>query len=130
MTIFAFVFVAITPLFGIQQASANGLYMPSPPQGVGGDDSVTTATGTQCKTSMNSNKGYFDVGVSGSKASSNSNAYDYNGLGLPNQDNALAYARVVIPLGDTPKKMDCNRLLELEIQRLESEIQMLKFSSD
>lgn len=104
--------------------------MPSPPQGVGGEDAVTTATGTQCKTSMNSNKGYLDVGVSGSKANSNSTYYDYNGLGIPNQDNALAYARVVIPLGDTPKKMDCNRLLELEIQRLETEIQLLKFSSD
>lgn len=101
--------------------------MPPPPQGVGGEDSITTATGTHCRTSMNSNKGYVDVGVSGSQG----NGSDiFSGYSPQRQDNAMVYARVVIPIGAAPQKMDCTRFMQLEIQRLEAEIQMLKFSPD
>ena len=40
--------------------------------------------------------------------------------------SAIGYARIVIPLGSTPKRLDCSRLYDLEIQRLKAEIQMLK----
>jgi hypothetical protein len=40
--------------------------------------------------------------------------------------SAIGYARVIIPLGTTPKRLDCTALYDLEIQRLKQEVQMLK----
>ena len=40
--------------------------------------------------------------------------------------SAIGYARIVIPLGAQPKRLDCARLYELEIEKLKAEIQMLK----
>jgi len=37
------------------------------------------------------------------------------------------YARVVINLEDAPKQIDCNALYALEIERLQAEIEYLKF---
>ncbi len=51
------------------------------------------------------------------------NSY-YNKTG-PTPQSAVGYARVIIPIGRTPKRLDCNRLYELEIQRLKAEIEML-----
>lgn len=45
----------------------------------------------------------------------------------PADDMAFTgYVRVVIPLGDRPDPVDCNRLFELEIQRLQLELQNLQ----
>ncbi len=107
--------------------SANGVYMPPPPMGVGGEDSITTATGTHCRTSMNSNKGYVDLGVTGTQGAAND---VFSGFSAQRQDNATIYARVVIPLGDAPQKIDCGRFMQLEIERLESEIKMLRYAPD
>lgn len=107
--------------------STNGVYMPPPPQGTGGEDSITTATGTHCRTSMNSNKGYVDMGVTGSQGTANDFFGGYVGQ---RQDNSTIYVRFVIPIGAAPAKIDCSRFMQLEIERLEAEIKMLKFSPD
>ena len=39
---------------------------------------------------------------------------------------AVAYARVILPLGEAPTRLNCARLYELEIQKLKAEIEMLK----
>lgn len=114
-------------LFPISSMAANGVYMPPPPMGVGGEDSITTGTGTHCRSSMNSNKGYVDVGLTGSQGTANDVLIGYQ---PGRQDTATVYARVVIPLGSAPRKIDCNRFMELEIERLEAEIKMLKYAPD
>jgi len=43
--IFARVCVGISMLFPISSMAANGVYMPPPPMGVGGEDSITTELG-------------------------------------------------------------------------------------
>lgn len=126
--LFALAFVATTP-FMSTTVSAQSMYLPPPPQGVGGEDSVTTQSGTHCRTSMNSNSGYFDVGVGRGQQNNAIPGY-YSGFGPQSQDTALAYVRVVIPMGSAPKKLDCNRVLELEIQRLTAEIEMMKYEPD
>ena len=117
--------VVISLLLPCVAMAANGVYLPPPPMGVGGEDSITTGTGTHCRTSMNSNKGYVDLGITGTQGGASD---VFSGLSAQRQDNATIYARVVIPLGDAPQKLDCNRFMQLEIERLESEIQMLRFS--
>jgi hypothetical protein len=117
----------ISTLFPIGAIAANGVYMPPPPMGVGGEDSITTGTGTHCRSSMNSNKGYVDVGLTGSQGTANDVLIGYQ---PGRQDTATVYARVIIPLGASPKKIDCSRFMELEIERLEAEIKMLKYAPD
>ena len=47
-------------------------------------------------------------------------------IGRKDEGEAIAYARVVIPLGERPERIDCKRLYDLEIQRLEMEIELMK----
>lgn len=124
---YAPVFALISLLLPFAAMSANGVYMPPPPQGVGGEDSITTATGTHCRSSMNSNRGYVDMGLTGTQGTSNDIFSGYSGQ---RQDNSTLYARVVIPLGRPPEKIDCTRFMQLELERLEAEIKMLRYSPD
>ena len=89
--------------------------------GPGGEDSVTTSEGVRCTQSINSNGGYLDVGVAGGDLGQNA-----FGSSVPQSQSSVGYARVIIPLGHTPRRLNCARLYELEIQRLKAEIHMLQ----
>ena len=75
----------------------------------------------RCSQSVNSSGGYLDFGVAGGDLSTTTTSGT-----APGPQSAIGYARIVIPLGTTPKRLDCSRLYDLEIQRLKAEIQMLK----
>lgn len=101
--------------------AADGLLLPPPPVGPGGEDSITTTDGVRCSQSINSSGGYLDLGVAGGDLS---NYYSSNSqFGSP---SAIGYARLIIPLGKRPTRLDCSRLYELEIDRLKAEIESLK----
>lgn len=100
---------------------ADGILLPSPPVGPGGEDAITTSEGVRCSQSINSSGGYLDFGIAGG----NLDTYTTPSAGDPNQ-SAIGYARIIIPLGTSPKRLDCSRLYDLEIARLKAEIQMLK----
>lgn len=76
----------------------------------------------------------MDVGVvgGGSSGSGVENAYPYlvPGATVPSPQYGRVtggvYARIVINLDPERPKIDCNRLYELEIQRLKAEIEQLK----
>ena len=42
---------------------------------------------------------------------------------------ALGYARITVPLGKKPKRLDCSKLYELEIVRLKEEIALLRMNA-
>ncbi len=89
--------------------------------GPGGEDAITTSEGVRCSQSINSSGGYLDFGVAGGDLS------NYNIPGAdPGQQSAIGYARIIVPLGAAPKRLDCARLYDLEIQRLKAEIEMLR----
>ncbi|HVY52636.1 MAG TPA: hypothetical protein VHA07_13890 [Devosia sp.] len=100
--------------------AGDGLYLPSPPVGPGGEDSITTSEGVRCSQSINSSGGYLDFGVAGGDLSQG-----YGSSSAPPQ-SAIGYARIIVPLGESPRRLDCARLYDLEIQRLKAEIEMLK----
>ncbi len=114
--------------------SANrGVFLPPAPNGPGGEDSIETADGTRCRQSINSNGAYLDVGATGSAAKPLRNDQPGNGLLLFSQDRdqeALAYVRVTIPLGQKPTRLDCSRLYELEIVRLRRELELLRMAAE
>lgn len=95
--------------------------LPSPPVGPGGEDSITTSEGVRCSQSINSSGGYLDFGLAGGDLSSYS-----TGATTPGQQSAIGYARIILPLGPSPKRLDCKQLYDLEIARLKAEIEMLK----
>ena len=98
--------------------AADGILLPPAPVGPGGEDSITTSEGVRCSNSINSSGGYLDFGVAGGDLS--------NYADIEPGQSAIGYARVIIPLGAPPRRLDCARLYDLEIARLKAEIELLK----
>lgn len=107
-----------------------GIYLPQAPMGPGGEDTIETSSGTRCRQSINSSKGYVDVGIAGSAASG---LPDNRGvfINITERDQqALGYARVTIPLGKMPKRIDCSKIYELEIAKLKQELELLRMNAE
>lgn len=114
--------------------------MPNSPINSRGGDEVRARDGTQC------HQGNYvgptvDIGVTASRNNSQLNSgqqpiinnYNYNYNSFPTSTDSMGgdvgvYARIVIPLGEEPNRVDCTKLYSLEIERLEIELQRLKES--
>jgi len=77
-----------------------------------GQDEVHAADGTTCRSAVSGSGAYLDLGVIRGNSQSN--------------NDVATYGRVVIPIGRTPKRVDCSRLYEPEVQRLQLELKLLK----
>ena len=97
--------------------AADGILLPSPPMGPGGEDAITTTEGVRCSQSINSSGGYLDFGVAGGDLSNYTSVTN-----APGANSAIGYARIIVPLGASPKRLDCSELYDLEIQRLGREM--------
>lgn len=79
-----------------------------------GHDEVRAADGTTCRSAISGDGAYLDVGV----------------IGNPEQASAdssiSAYTRVVIPLGEKRNRIDCSKLYNLEVRRLEIELKLME----
>ncbi|BCM20932.1 hypothetical protein [Mesorhizobium sp. J8] len=80
-----------------------------------GQDEVHASDGTTCRSAVSGSGAYLDLGV----IRGNNNSNQANG-------DIATYGRVVIPIGRTPKRVDCSRLYELEVERLQLELKLLK----
>ncbi|TIV65865.1 MAG: hypothetical protein E5V74_06730 [Mesorhizobium sp.] len=80
-----------------------------------GQDEVHASDGTTCRSAVSGSGAYLDLGVIRGNNSSNQTNSD-----------VATYGRVVIPIGRTPKRVDCSRLYELEVERLQLELKLLK----
>jgi hypothetical protein len=120
----------LAELFAASAAAAQqGIYLPPAPQGPGGEDTIETASGTRCRQSINSNSGYVDFGLAGSGGSGIPNASGVFVTINEGDREALAYARITMPLGKQPKRIDCSRVYELEIERLREEVALLRMNA-
>ncbi len=90
----------------------NSVYLPTPPV-AHGTDSVRGAAGVSCQSAVGSGGPYLDIGLIGSQD-------------VYNRDTASVYGRIVVPLGDRPKRPDCTKLYELEITRMRMELDLLR----
>jgi hypothetical protein len=77
-----------------------------------GTDEVRAADGTSCRSAVGGSGAYLDLGVIGKP-------------GREIDDNSY-YARVVVPLGSGPKRLNCALLYELEVERLKLELELAK----
>lgn len=98
------------------QTYSYGLNLPQVPLPTGSDE-IRAADGTTCKSNTASNGTYLDAGAIGSQ--------DIGG----NFNQGSVYARVIVPLGDQPKRIDCTSLYQLEIERLKGELQLVKMGA-
>lgn len=92
----------------------HGLSLPSAPT-VHGSDIVRGAGGVSCQSSVSNGGAYFDAGL-------------INSEDMFDRGATAAYGRVVIPLGKKAERLDCNKLYELEIRRLEMELEIMRMS--
>jgi len=106
-----------------------GFYLPPAPTGPGGEDVIETASGTRCRQSINGNGAYLDVGMAASRSASDRDLPAIYGRSN-NDSEALGYARVTVPLGKRPERLDCARLYEMEILRMRREIELLKMAAE
>ena len=123
--------VSLTAASAPAFAGTDGIYLPPAPTGPGGEDRVENGSGSRCSQSINSNGAYLDVGMAGSSISGREDLS--SPLLRPDRaigSEALGYARVTIPLGHKPNRVDCTRLYELELQRLQREIELLKMAAE
>ncbi len=79
-----------------------------------GHDEVRAADGTTCRSAVSGAGAYLDAGLIGNPDSTGGS----KGLS--------AYGRVVIPLGKKPGRLDCGRLYDLEVQRLQMELRLMQ----
>lgn len=117
------------------QSSLGNIQLPSSPQFPQGQDRVRSADGTECSVSTAPREKFMDVGIVGGSGSGTGveNSYPFVVPGanvIPsNQYSRVTggvYARIVINLDPERPKIDCNRLYELEIDRLRAEIDQLR----
>lgn len=82
-----------------------GVTLPS------GHDEVRASDGTTCRSAVSNSGAYLDVGV----------------IGNPSGDSQQsAYGRIVIPLGQRRSRLDCSQLYALEVDRLRTELRLMK----
>lgn len=79
-----------------------------------GHDEVRAADGTTCRSAVSGNGAYLDVGLIGNPEQSN------------NDGSFAAYTRVVVPLGEKRERVNCGRLYDLEVRRLEIELKLME----
>lgn len=102
---------AAEDVYNLQQ-SQTGFTLPGVtlPQG---QDEVRAADGTTCRSAVSGSGAYLDVGVI-----RGNNSIDISDLST--------YGRVVIPIGRQQSRLNCTRLYELEVERLQMELKLLK----
>lgn len=110
--------------------------IPTTPQNSIGGDSVRGRDGTTC--TQGSHIGpTLDFGITGTQNTNSANSSQptivnnyYNGTQQSSNSTTGGdigvYARIVIPLGEEPSRVDCTQLYSLEIERLKLELENLK----
>lgn len=92
-----------------------GFNLPSAPRATG-QDIIRGTGGVSCQSAVGGNGPTLDMGVIGTN-----DIYARNSTAL--------YGRVTMQLGKKPQRVDCNRLYNLEVERLKMEIQLLRAGS-
>jgi hypothetical protein len=90
----------------------NSMYLPTPPS-VNGQDMVRGAGGVTCQSAVASGGPYVDIGLIGAQD-------------VFNRDTAAVYGRVVLPLGKRPDRPDCTKLYEMELARMQMELDLMR----
>lgn len=89
-----------------------GFNLPSAPRPTG-QDIVRGSGGISCQSAVSGNGPVFDLGVIGTND-------------IYSRDSTAVYGRITVPLGKKPRRVDCSKLYDLEIQRLKMELKLMR----
>lgn len=89
-----------------------GFNLPAAPRSTG-QDIVRGSGGISCQSAVGGNGPVFDMGIIGTND-------------IYSRDSTALYGRITVPLGKKPKRVDCSKLYDLEIQRLKMELQLMR----
>lgn len=91
-----------------------------------GYDRVRTSDGITCESSISPDS-YVEVGFYGQKDEKdnwyNRKTHNYSNDG---NDEIGVYTRLVVPLGGPKKRINCNRIYEIQVEKLKYELESLK----
>ena len=119
---------ALVSLLFASSVSATGMSIPSAnvPSGY---DRVTTTDGFTCESTIASDT-YVQTGLIGTQQDSDyspkAGKYSSN---LSQRDEIGAYVQLVIPIGAKRERINCNRLYNLEISRLQAQIKQMELEA-
>ena len=127
--------IAIYAFACLLGSAAHGqVLMPNTSTSVTGGDEVRGRDGTTCRQGTHVGP-TFDTGVSFMPFSQSAQSSLAGQLAAQSLAQSSAqsqgvgiYARIVIPFGKQPGRLDCGRLYELEIERLQTELARIKES--
>lgn len=97
---FAVVLLSLGPAKAVEFPNSSG--------GYSGNDRVTTSDGASCSSYVGSNK-----------------RFEFGGA-ADGDNNYTVFGRVVIPLGITPKRLNCSTIYRLEQQRQQLKLRKLQ----
>ncbi len=104
-----------------------GLYLPAAVPSPGQDE-FRASDGTSCRTTMDGSK-RVEVGTFATGGQQAGNNYSLPGYASnPAQSNVGVYGRYTWTLDAKTDRMDCNKLFQLEIEKKQIEIEMMKQS--
>jgi len=100
--------------------------IPGSPSVVEGGDSVRGRDGTTCKQGTYHSP-TLDFGITANNLDSYDDTFGNFNQNRSRSDDVGVYARVVIPLGNNKiPRVDCTQLYQLEIQRLQMELERMQ----
>lgn len=123
-----FVLLSLSIASGVARADSLSIPSATIPSGY---DRITTSDGTTCESTIASDM-YVQTGLMGVKVdhdSADSPGARHHHERLQDRDKFGVYAQIVIPIGNKRKRIDCNRLYELEIRHLKEQLMKLKLES-
>lgn len=132
--------VIFLPVNALAQTVLNNINLPQAPQFNQGTDRIRASDGTECSRSTGPRRKYMDVGVVGGgwggQGVENSYPMIYQNATVAPSNNynragGAVYARLVINLDNIEDnyQIDCNRLYELELERMKLEVGQEKLMS-
>lgn len=103
-----------------------GFYLPAPVTSPGQDE-FRASDGTSCRSTMDGAK-RVEVGTFATGAQQHS-SYDLPGyVAPPRNANIGVYGRFTWSLDSNPERIDCSKLFQLELEKKQLEVEMLKQS--
>jgi hypothetical protein len=103
--------------------SAQSINLPGAPRPTGFDE-LRTSSGTTCKQAAGSNLN-VDFGLVASTQDRDNKYSDENRDAFAGEQGNAAFARVSYAIG-APKRLDCSKLYDIELETLRLELQALK----
>ena len=117
-------YIIILAALAMPAAAQVGVVIPQSNNSNFNYDEIRTSSGTTCRQAMGSNL-ELEAGVVGSDAGNDGNYFDPSrDYTLENSGGAI-YGKVTYYFG-APKRLDCSRLYELEIQALRRQIESMR----